>query len=145
MPAHSCDLRDPKNVLRVLLALVIENGGELRLKAATYDTQDRQKLLTVDFDRRKSQIVIRATSDFGSVVQVPPESYQWSAPPAQAPLERARTIAEAEATRRAIPSDEDLADLEERAQKNRNVAAEAAEGRTPVRIRTVPPSKLSAS
>src|SRR5262249_23573692 len=124
---------------------VLENDGELRLKASTYDTQERQKLLTVDFDKRKSEIILRATSDFGNVVKVPPESYAWTQPAQTAPLERARVAAETEAMRRAIPSDEDLADLEEAAQRNRDVARQVEEGRTPLRIRTQPPSKRSAN
>jgi hypothetical protein len=141
MPAHNIDLRDPQNVSRILLALCIEAGGELRIKARTYDTQDRSKLLIVDFDARRSHIVIRATSGDGSAAKVAPESYQWTAPVAQAPLERSRVAAAAEAARRAIPSDEDLADLEEKAQRDRDLAKAVEEGKTPIRLKTIPPNR----
>ena len=137
MPAHNCELNDSKSVLRILLAAVLEVGGELRVKAATYDSLDRGRLLTVDSDKRKGQLVLRATSDFGRAVVVQPESFQWSQPKEVAPLERARAVAEAESAKSAVHSDEELADMEEAAQRRQALAREAAKSGVAMRIKTV--------
>jgi hypothetical protein len=141
VPAHNADLNDPKNILRILLAVVLRNGGELRVKASLMDSLDRGRLLTVDFDRKKAEIVLRATSDFGRVVVVQPESFAWTQPASEAPQERTRVQAEREAARRSIPTDEDLADMEERAGKAQTVAREVADGKSPMKLRTMPPSR----
>jgi hypothetical protein len=141
MPAHNAELSDSKSILRILLALVLENGGELRIKATSYDGIDKGRLLTVDFDDKKSQIVLRATSAWGRAVVVQPESHAWVQPQTEAPLERARVRAEAIAQRRAIPSDEQLADMEESIQRNQDVAKDVTDGKVPIRLRTIPPNK----
>jgi hypothetical protein len=137
MPAHAINLKDPQSALRVLLALVVQAGGELRCKAVVYDQLDKGRLLTIDFDRRKSQIVIRATSDLASAVPVAPEAHQWVMPPSAAPLERARVVAEHEAEIRNIPSDEQLAEMEERIAANQKLARDVKEGKNPLRLKTV--------
>jgi hypothetical protein len=136
LPAHSADLSDPKAVIRVLLALVTEAGGELRLKCSTYDSQDKKKMLTVDFDPQNGQLVLRATSFLGNPLLVNPEAHAWSQPVTAAPLERVRVEATAKAERRAVPDDEALAELEESANRNAEVAKAVEEGTTPLRLRT---------
>src|SRR6266404_842597 len=93
MPAHQINLSDHDAALRVLLALVLEAGGELRFKASTYDSLDRTRLVILDFDKRKNQVIIRSTSDWGGFASVPPESAAWSQPRDSAPMERARVAA----------------------------------------------------
>lgn len=139
MPSHNLNLADEKTghatALRVILALAEEAGGEIRFKARTYDAMDRNKLLVLDVDHEKGEIVIQSTTDFGSVVRVVPEATQWSLPANLAPTERTRLAAEAAAERRNLPSDEELADLEERLNRTAKVAREVADGKSPMRIR----------
>jgi hypothetical protein len=135
MPAHNFDLNEPANVLRILLALVLERDGEIRIPAATYDSLDRGRLLTVDYDRKKAELVLRSTSDFGRAVVVQPEAVQWSMPPNLHPRERMRLQAEEESATRTMRSDEELADLEERLTRNAQVAADLAAGKSPTTIR----------
>lgn len=137
MPAHNCDLNDSRNILRILLTAVLEAGGELRIKASNYDSLDRGRLLTVDYDKRKGQLVLRATSDFGRAVVVQPESFQWSLPPNVAPQERARAAAEQQSRTTAVHSDEELADMEEAAGRRQALAKEAAQSGVAMRIKTV--------
>ena len=145
MPAHSIDQRDPQAVLRVLLTIVLENKGEMRFKAANYDSLDRGRLLTVDFDRRKGQIIVRATSDFASAVPVTPESHSWVKPAETAPLERARVTAERETQQRTVRTDEELADMEDAAARRQAVAKAVAEGKIPLQLRTVAPASRGES
>lgn len=137
MPSHTADFRDPQTAVRILLALTVANGGELRVKASQYDSLDRQKLLVIDFDAQKNEIVLRATSAFGRAVVVQPESYQWAKPPEAAPLERARQVAESETRTRAVHTDEELADMEEEAERRQALAREAAKSGVAMRIKTV--------
>ena len=142
MPSHNFSLDDPKNTLRVLLALTIKNGGELRIKGSFFDSLDRGRLLLIDFDAKRNEIILRATSDFGRAVAVHPESYSWVKPASEAPTERARLQAEAEVERRSIPSDEQLAELEERLARKQTLVQHSKDGTaTPPLFRTVPPSK----
>ncbi len=136
MPAHQIDLQDPKSLGRLLLAIVIANKKELRIKACDYDSIDAGRLLVIDFDREAGDVVIRATSSFGRAMTVTPENYQWTLPLTTAPLERARTEATASAKRTHVPTDEELADLEEKSRKNQNLARLEEEGKAPLRIRT---------
>jgi hypothetical protein len=137
MPAHNAEITDPKTVLRILLALVIEQGGEVRVKATSYDRLDRGRLLTVDFDGEAGQIVLRASTEWGRAVVVQPEAASWSQPANAAPRERARVAAEEEAAHRSIHTDEELADMEDKAARAQAVAAAVARGETPLQIRTV--------
>lgn len=137
MPAHLCDISQGQDLLRLLLALVSENGGELRVKASSYDNQDK-KMLTVDFDKRKGQLLVRAVTYIGKAVVVTPEATGWTLPVGTSPLERARSEAAAASARRHIPSDEELADMEDKAQKDQALAKAEAEGKVPIRLRTVP-------
>jgi hypothetical protein len=137
MPSHNFDLNDSKNILRLLLALTIQNEGELRIKGVTFDSIDRGRLLLIDYDPKKADIVIRATSDLGRVAVVPPENAGWAKPAETAPLERSRADAAVAASRRKVPTDEDMARLEEDAMRVQELARADAEGKTPLRIRTV--------
>lgn len=145
MPSHSLELNDPKTLARLILALAIENGGELRFKGATYDSIDSGRILLVDYDKKKGQVILKASSNFGRAMQVQPESYAWVQPQTEAPLERARTKAAAQASRRALHSDEELAEMEENLTRNQQVARAVEEGKTPIRLRTIPPSKPQAN
>ena len=140
MPAHNIELKDPLALGRLLMAIVLANGKELRIKACDYDSIDTGRLLLVDFDRETGDLVLRATSGYGRALVVQPESHQWTLPLNEAPLERQRTEAAKVAARRAVPSDEDLADLESKAQERQNLAKLEEEGKVPLRIRTRPPS-----
>lgn len=139
MPAHNLNLADPQAVLRILLTLVEHSEqGEVRFNASDYDELDKEKLLVVDFDRKKGQIVIRATTSNGAVVKVTPEAQQWTLPISAAPLERARLRAERDAELRTVPSDEILADMEEDLARRQTLAREVEEGKSPTRIRIRP-------
>lgn len=137
MPAHQIDLKDPQSISRLLLAVVLSGGGELRLPAHVYDGIDRGRLLLVDFDREKSELVISATSDWGRAITIAPESYAWTQPANVAPLERQRVAAEVAAAKTSMHSDEELAEMEESMQRNQKLAKDVAEGKNPLRIRTV--------
>lgn len=135
MPAHNLSLQDPQTVLRILLVLIEANEKhELRFKCADYDRMERGKLLVVDFDKEHSEVVIRATSDYGAVVQVTPEAHQWTQPAELAPRERARAIVEERTEHRSRMNDEQLAELEERLGRERQVSEDIQEGKIPLRI-----------
>jgi regulator of extracellular matrix RemA (YlzA/DUF370 family) len=133
VPSHSIDLRDPKALARLLLALVAEHEGELRLKAVTFDSIDRGRLVTVDYDRRTNEVVLRATSDFGSALVVQPESAAWTKPIPQS--ERPETTVEQRTARRTLRSDEELAILEESRSREAQLSREIEDGELPPRIR----------
>src|SRR5207245_668050 len=137
MPSHNFDLNDPKNTLRVLLAITLEAGGELRIKAPSFDSIDRGRLLLIDFDKKKNEIVLRATTDFGRVAVVQPENASWVKPIEAAPLERARVQAERDAEQSGVKSDEELAALEEEMARRQEVARLAKAGKVPMRLKTV--------
>lgn len=131
MPAHTIDLNDPKTIARLLTCLVIHRGGEIRIPAAAYDSYERGRLLLVDYDRDKGDLVLRSTSDFGRVVVVPPENSQWLRPQEEIPRERSRVQAEQSAARRIVRSDEELAEFEEMREKEAQLARESKEGSLP--------------
>ena len=136
MPSYNIDLRDPQAVLRILVCLVESaKGKELQFWAEDYDGQNTGKLLVVDYQKKKGIISLRVTSDNGAAVPVAPEAHQWARPPEAAPLERHRVAAAAAAERHAVPTDEEMADLEEAAERNRNLAKAVEEGKTPLQIR----------
>jgi len=132
---HNADLRGPQAVLRILLALVIEAGGELRVAGAGVDGLDSRRLLVADYDREHNQLVLRATSDFGRVVVVQPEGHEWSAPKEESLTERRRLAATEAAEHRSLRSDEALAEMEERLARETQVADDAEAGKSPLRIR----------
>jgi hypothetical protein len=136
MASYNLDLRDPQTVLRILTVLVEQHDGELTFPAEDYDSLEKPKLLVVNYSRKKGIVFLRTTADFGSAVPVHPEAANWTNPPQTAPLERARSEAAQQARRVAVPSDEELADLEEKMQARQNLAAMEAEGKAPLRIRT---------
>jgi hypothetical protein len=122
-----------------MLAVLAENSlGELSISAQDYDGFDTAKLLTIDYNREKGLISIRVSKDNGWAVSVHPESRSWTKPSQDAPLERARTEATRVAQRRAIPSDEELADMEDEAHKRQILSKLEAEGKTPLRINVKP-------
>jgi hypothetical protein len=134
MPSYNLNLADPQTVLRILVTLVEQNGDELHFKAEDYDGLDKGKVLSHSYDKKGGMITLRVSSDNGGAVVVQPEAHQWTQPAQSAPLERARTEATKIAQRRAVPSDEELADMEEAAQRSQNLAAMEAEGKAPLRI-----------
>jgi hypothetical protein len=58
-------------------------------------------------------------------------------PPSTAPLERARITAEHEAENRNIPTDEQLAEMEERIAATQKLARDVKEGKNSLRLKTV--------
>lgn len=135
MPAYSLDLNDKPTLLRILAVLIEENEArELRFSAANYDSFDKKRLCVVDFDRKKSEIVLRLTSSDGRIALVEPEAHQWSLPLAEAPTERARVRAAENAMRRSVPSDEQLAEMEEKMARERDIANDVEAGKSPTRI-----------
>lgn len=102
--------------------------------ALTYDTQERGKLITMDYDKETAEVILRCSSDLGAVVQVSPEAHQWSKPVEVAPTERLRAAAAMEAEQRSILSDEQLADREEELSRKAQVAQDIKDGNSPLRI-----------
>lgn len=142
MPAYAFDATDPKAIARLLTCLVIHRGGEIRIPAAAYDAYERGRLLVIDYDKEKGDLVLRTTSDFGRVVVVPPENAQWLRPQEEVPRERAQVQAEKSVQRRVVRSDEELAEFEEMREKEAQLAREAAEGKLPrTPFRTQPPTR----
>ena len=137
MPAHLLDPNDPKAVARLLVALALENGGEVRIKAPDYDNIDKGYALLIEYDRATAEIVIRVTS--GKIMLVPPESAAWIKRPEEMQRTSAETQATQEVQRRVIRSDEELAELEEALERKSTLAREVAEGKG-TRFRTVPPT-----
>lgn len=134
MPSHNLDPNDPKNVARILIALVMEHGGEMRLKAATYDTYDKGRFLIVDYDPAANEIVLRSTSNFGRAFVVPPENAAWLRTPEDA--NRPQIEAQQNARRRILRSDEELAAMEDARNREATLAREASTGQTHPRFRT---------
>ena len=116
---------------------MLKSGGELRVKASVYDSLDAGRLLCVDYDSRKGDIVLRATSNFGRAIVVQPESSAWVKPIDAAPLERARVTAEREAAQVAVHTDEELAEREDELARRQAVAKLVKEGKSPMRLRTM--------
>jgi len=141
MPSYNLDLRDPQSVLRILVCLVEQaKGKELQFWAEDYDGLSTGKLLMVDYQRKRGIISLRVTSDNGAAVPVAPEAHQWSRPPEAAPTERHRVAAAEAAKRSHVPTDEDMADHEERLKRTQELSKAVEEGKTPLRIRTMPPA-----
>lgn len=141
MPSYNLNLKDPQTVLRILVCLVESaKAKELQFWAQDYDGQTTGKLLLVDYQRKKGIISLRVTSDNGAAIPVAPEAHSWTMPPEAAPMERHRVAAAEAAKRSRVPTDEEMADAEDQAMRNQELAKAVAEGKTPLRIRTVPPS-----
>jgi hypothetical protein len=137
MPSYALDLRDPQTILRILVCLIESTKAkELQFWAEDYDTMSHGKVLLVDYQRRKGLISLRVTSDNGAAIPVQPENMAWTQPPQSAPLERARAEATRQAQRVSVPSDEELADLENEMKKRQELARLEAEGKAPLRIHT---------
>ena len=134
MPSHNLDPNDPKNVARLLIALVMEHGGEVRIKAMTYDSYERGRFLIVDIDKASNEIVLRSTSDFGRAIIVPPENASWLRP--QEERDQPTIQAQRNVQRRTVRSDEELAALEEARNAEAQLAREANEGSISTRFRT---------
>lgn len=142
MPSHNLSPDDPKNVARLLIALVMEHGGEIRLKAATYDSYDKGRFLIIDYDPAANDIVLRSTSNFGRAIIVPPENTAWLRPPEE--VNRPAIEAQRNVQRRIHRSDEELAAMEEARNREATLAREASTGQLQPRFRTEqnPPAGL---
>ncbi len=140
MPAYSFDPNEKQNLARLLLAIVLESGGELRVKAVAYDTLDKGRLLSVDYDREKCEIVLRSTTEFGKVIVVSPEAHQWTKPLSETPRQQAQVQAQENVRRRTIRTDEELAEFEEQRGRESTLAREAEAGQLPrMPFRVAPP------
>jgi len=109
----------------------MEAGGELRLKARTYDSLDRSRFLVVDYDAEKAEVVLKCTTPPAVIVPVQPESYSWALPAEASPREQQRIEAQRLAQKRIVRSDEELAALEETRTREAQLAREASEGALP--------------
>lgn len=137
MPSYDLNLKDPQTILRILVCLVESTKTkEAEFFAQDYDGLQKPRVLIVDYNRKKGVISLRVTADNGAAVAVQPENFGWVQPPQTAPLERARTEAAQTARRTHIPTDEELAAMEEEANKKQALARLEAEGKAPLRIRT---------
>lgn len=137
MPSYDLNLKDPQTILRILVCLVeASKEKEVEFWAQDYDGMDKARVLVIDYNRKKGVISLRVTADNGAAVAVQPEAHSWTMPPQSAPLERARTEATQTARRTHLPTDEELATMEEEAQKKQALARLEAEGKAPLRIRT---------
>lgn len=137
MPSYDLNLKDPQTILRILVCLVESTPKkEVEFWAQDYDGLQKPRVLIVDYNRKKGVISLRVTADNGAAVAVQPENFGWVQPPQTAPLERARTEATATARRTHIPTDEELAKMEEEANQKQSLARLEAEGKSPLRIRT---------
>jgi hypothetical protein len=137
MPSYDLNLKDPQTILRILVCLIeASKNKEVEFWAQDYDGMDKARVLVIDYNRKKGVISLRVTADNGAAVAVQPEAHSWTQPPQTAPLERARTEATASAKRTHVPTDEELADLEEKSRQNQNLARLEEEGKAPLRIRT---------
>jgi hypothetical protein len=136
MPSYDLNLKDPQTILRILVCLVAQSKGEVQFYAQDYDGLDKARVLIVDYNRKKGVISLRVTADNGAAVAVQPEAHSWTQPITSAPLERARTEAAQTAQRTHVPSDEELANMEEEAKRKQELARLEREGKAPLRIRT---------
>jgi len=137
MPSYDLNLKDPQTILRILVCLVESTKDkEVQFFAQDYDGLQKPRVLIVDYNRKKGVISLRVTADNGAAVAVQPENFGWTQPPQSAPLERARTEATATARRTHLPSDEELAKMEDEANKRQSLARLEEEGKAPLRIRT---------
>jgi hypothetical protein len=136
MPSYDLNWKDPQTALRILICLVEQNKGQIELWAEDYDSLDKAKVLTYSYNRQKGKITLNVSSDNGGAVVVQPEAHAWTQPAESAPLERARAEATRQARRVAVPSDAELADMEEELKKRQNLAKLEEEGKAPLRIRT---------
>lgn len=136
MPSHSLDPNDPNNVARILACIVMEHGGELRLKAATYDSYENARFLIYDYDRLSNEIVLRTTSNFGRAIAVKAENAAWLRNPEE--VNRPTITAQQNVRQRIHRSDEELADLEMNRNREATLAREAAEGRVHFRTEAHP-------
>jgi len=134
MPSYDLNLKDPQTILRILVCLVEQSKGEVQFYAQDYDGIAKPRVLIVDYNRKKGVISLRVTADNGAAVAVVPEAHAWTQPPQVAPLERARTEATQTARRTHVPTDEELADLEDQSKKNQSLARLDEEGKAPLRI-----------
>lgn len=136
MPSHNLDPSDSKNVGRLLISIIKEHGGELRVKAATYDSYDKGCFLIIDYDPVANEIVLRSTSNYGRAMVVPPENATWLRAPED--VNRPTIQAQENVRRRTMRSDEELAEFEEQRTREAQLAREAAAGRIHFRTETSP-------
>lgn len=112
---------------RLLLAIVRQNGGELRIKEAEIDIDTRQ-LLMRDFDPATNEMVLRVGSRYAEPIWVNPRQSAWTIPFE----ERARQLGLTDAPRHAtMPTDEELAEKERLRNAKRTAARPIAPSSTP--------------
>jgi hypothetical protein len=136
MPSHNLDPNDSKNVGRLLISIIREHGGELRIKAPTYDSYDKGCFLIIDYDPAANEIVLRSTSNYGRAMVVPPENATWLRNPDD--VNRPTIQAQQNVQRRTVRSDEELAEFEEARTREAQLAREASAGRIHFRTETSP-------
>ena len=137
MPGYDLDPNDPKAIARLIVAIALERGGELRVKAPEYDSIDKGYALLIEYDRLTSEIVLRVSP--GKIMIIPPESAAWLKQPQERPQQRAEMQATQETVRRNLRSDEELADLEEALERKATLAREIREGKG-TKFTTIPPT-----
>ena len=137
MPAYDLNPNDPKAVARLLVALALEQGGELRINAPKYDSLEKGYALLIEYDRATSEVVVRVSS--GKIMLVPAENQAWLRPKEEVPRETERTQARQEVVRRTLRNDEELANLEEELDRKATLARDIREGKGTA-FRTVPPT-----
>jgi hypothetical protein len=136
MPAHSLDPNDPKVIARLLVALLHDHKGEIRVKAGNYDNMERGVFLLVDFDKATCEIVMRCTTESGRAIVVSPEAHAWSKPPEENQRIAQGIAAQRAVRQRTVRSDEENAVLEDRLTQEATLAREASEGSLHPRFRT---------
>ena len=136
MPSFNLDVSDKETIARLLVALVHAHGGELRLKAHTYDSLERAVFLVSDFDKERLEIVLRCTTESGRIYIVKPEAAAWSKQPEENPRIAQGIAAQRAVRQRTARSDEENAILEDRLTREATLAREASEGSLHPRFRT---------
>lgn len=141
MPAHLLDPSDKENVARILACIVMDAGGELRLKASTYDSLDHSIFLVSDYDTKTGELVLRTTTNFGRAFVVRPENRQWLRDPDDPTQSGRMTEVQRQARTHLRRSDEENADFEAAMAAQAKLAKEIAEGHgTTFRTETSPPA-----
>lgn len=110
---------------RILLALAVQNGGELRIQASEVDSLDTRRVLMRDYDPKTGDIVIRAGTPFAEFLQVQPEAAQWTKRIEDRQEQTGQTP-----PRTSSPTDAHLAEIEaglRRRAENRRQARQATE------------------
>lgn len=115
--------RDPQQRLdvylcRVLIALVKQNNGEVRVKESTIEAETRQLLLR-DYDVETGELIFHVGSRYAEPIWVEPVQSAWTIPFE----DRARQINVE--NRGVVHTDEQLAEMERQQNLRRSVRAVA--------------------